>query len=83
VLFFASAPGLEEALLGQLAEHPDADRLVLDMSSLGRIDYTGALAMKTVSDEARMAGLEVEITGMPPQARRIMRKVFGEIDPTI
>ncbi len=80
VLFFASAPGLEEALLNQLAAHPNASRLLLDMSSLGRIDYTGALAMKTVSNEARLAGLEVEITGMPPQARRIMQQVFGETD---
>ena len=78
VLFFASAPGLEQALLSQLAAHPDTNHLVLHLEKLGRIDYTGALAVRTVAKEAEEAGLAVTFSGIPPQAERIMAKVFGE-----
>jgi SulP family sulfate permease len=78
VLFFATAPGLEDALLSQLASHPDANQLTLDLGRLGRVDYTGALAVKTVMEEAQQAGLTVVITGVPPQALRIMTEVLGE-----
>lgn len=78
VLFFATAPGLEDALLSQLATHPNASQLTLDLGKLGRVDYTGALAIKTVTQEAELAGLIVVITGVPPQARRIMTDVLGE-----
>ena len=78
VLFFASAPGLEQALLSQLAANPDTTKLVLHLEKLGRIDYTGALAVRTVADEAKLAGLTVAFSGVPPQAERIMGRVFGE-----
>ena len=77
VLFFASAPGLEEALLSQLAAHPNAKNLTLDLGKLGRVDYTGALAVRTVSQEAEEAGLKVTFRGVPPQAERIMARVMG------
>jgi SulP family sulfate permease len=83
VLFFASAPGLDEAVIQQLAAHPSAERLVIDLAQLGRIDYTGALALKDVVEEAELASLRVEITGIPPQARRILTKVFGADSPLV
>ncbi|HSM16229.1 MAG TPA: SulP family inorganic anion transporter, partial [Gemmatimonadales bacterium] len=81
VLFFASAPGLEEALITQLAAHPSANRLVVDLAQLGRIDYSGAIALKNVIEEAEQAGLAVEMVGIPPQARRILTNVFGADSP--
>jgi len=81
VLFFASAPGLEEALITHLAAHPSATRLVIDLAQLGRIDYAGAIAMKSVIREAEQAGLVVEVTGIPPLARRILTNVFGTDSP--
>jgi SulP family sulfate permease len=83
VLFFASAPPLDAALIEQLAAHPDAKRLVLDLKRLGRVDYTGALAIKAVVAEAHSAGMEVEFTGVPSQARRILTKVFGRDSPLL
>lgn len=77
VLFFASAPALSEALLTELGRHPEADRLVIDLSRLGRIDYTGALALKDVMADARAAQLAVEFEEVPPQATRILLKVLG------
>jgi len=81
VLFFASAPGLEEALISQLAAHPSATRLVVDLAQLGRIDYSGAIALKNVIEEAEQAGLAVEMVGIPPQTRRILTNVFGAASP--
>ncbi len=75
VLFFASAPRLGAALNAELAEHPETERLVLDLHQLGRIDYTGALALKSVADDARSAGLVVEFIGIPPQTRAVLERV--------
>ena len=77
VLFFGSAPDLEEALVGQVSAHPDARRLVLDLEELGRIDYTGAVTLATVVEEAETAGLAVRIAHVPPHAQRILTGVFG------
>jgi SulP family sulfate permease len=81
VLFFASAPGLEAALIRELAEHPNAERLVIDLGQLGRIDYTGALVIKNVVEEAAQAGLAVEISNAPPHTHRILGRVLGPSSP--
>jgi len=78
VLFFGSAPALETALVNALAQHPTARRLILDLEALGRIDYTGALALRSVMGEAERAGLAVEIRGVPPQAQRVLGRVIGD-----
>ena len=83
VLFFASAPPLDAALIKCLAEHPDAKRLIIDLKRLGRVDYTGALAIKAVVAEAHSAGMDVEFTGVPLQARRILTRVFGRDSPLL
>lgn len=78
VLFFASAPALDDAFLSSMAEHPAATHMVLHLQKLGRIDYTGGLAVKSLIEEAEKAGLTIAISGVPPQARRIMTGVVGE-----
>ena len=79
VLWFASAPFVEEQFNAALAAHPDAQRLVLDLGGLGRIDYTGALAVKAVIDDARIAGLQVAVEDVPPQSAGLLRRVCGDI----
>jgi SulP family sulfate permease len=79
VLYFASAAALEDALVGELAAHPSARRLHLDLGSLGRIDYTGALALKELLREAEAAGLEIAFVVAPKQARGLLRKVCGSV----
>ncbi len=78
VLFFGSAPSLDDTLITALAEHPDATRLVLNLEALGRIDYTGARALRQIAEEAELAGLEVELTNVPGHARRILEAVWPE-----
>jgi SulP family sulfate permease len=81
VLFFGSAPTLEEALVAALADHPDATRLVLRLERLGRIDYTGAVALRNVIEEGERAGLAVELRHVPLPARGLIRRVIGR-EPT-
>lgn len=80
VLFFGSAPTLEAALVSALADHPDATRLVLRLERLGRIDYTGAVALRNVIEEGERAGLTVELRNIPLPAQGLIRRVTGR-DP--
>ena len=77
VLWFATAQDLEERLIGLLDEHRDATRLCLSLDGLGRIDLTGVMALGHLLDDARRAGLEVELRGVPPQARGLLRR-YGD-----
>lgn len=78
VLFFASAPILLQAFLDELAAHPQTERVVVDLSHLGRVDITGALALKELKWEAEAAGLPIEFVGAPPQAWRLIRRVMAD-----
>lgn len=66
VLWFGTAHRLDTVLLDALAAHPDAVRLRLDLRRLGRIDTTGALELRSVLDQARDAGLDADVDGIPP-----------------
>lgn len=76
VLWFASATILEDRMIGALAAHPDAQRMVVHFGGLGRIDTSGALTVSRFLSEARKRGLDVRLEGVPPQARRFVEPVF-------
>jgi SulP family sulfate permease len=76
VLYFASAPGLGDALSNLLSQHEDARRLVVHLDGLGRVDLTGALVLRGLLNDAREAGLEVELVDVPPQAYKIVTRVL-------
>lgn len=80
VLYFASIPGLEDAFSKLLTEHQGAHRLVVHLDGLGRIDLTGALALKGLLRDARKAGLEVELADIPPPAKKIITRVIENED---
>lgn len=77
VLFYASADLLETTLSDALAAHPAAEVLVVDLERLRRIDYTGAMALKTFAADARGAGLEVEFRNVPGHASAITERTGG------
>jgi len=76
VIFFGSSPDVADAMTDLLAEYPDADRVVFDLAAVGRIDLTGALALKTLVDDARLAGLETEVSHIPNHAQRVLKAVW-------
>ncbi len=80
VIFFGSSPDVAGAMLDLLAEYPDAHRVEFDLSAVGRIDLTGALALKTLVEDVRAAGLEAELTTVPHHAERLLGAVWeGEL----
>ncbi|RDH79940.1 SulP family inorganic anion transporter [Mycolicibacterium moriokaense] len=82
VLWFGTAQRLDAILLDSLAAHPDADRMVINLARLGRIDTTGALVLRSMLDQARQAGLEAMVTGVPPQSQALADRVLKpEKDP--
>ncbi len=76
VIFFGSTPRLVNSLLEGLADNPDVQRLVIDLGGVGRIDFTGADALRTVVNDSRAAGLEVSFENVPPHAERIVHSVL-------
>lgn len=78
VLFFGSAPSLSEALMFELAKHKDTQRLILDLRKVGRIDYTGALALQQVASDAERSGLEITIIpGLHLQGMLLLYRILG------
>jgi SulP family sulfate permease len=82
VLYFGSAARLEDALEVELAAHPEAKALVLDLRRVGRLDYTSAIIIQRVAKEVEEAGLTVRIlAGRPPQGQRILERLLGPDSP--
>ena len=81
VLWFATAHDLEARLNRLLGQHRDATRLRLVLDGLGRIDLTGAMALERLLDDARAAGLKVEVVDAPPQARGLLARHARRRDP--
>ncbi len=79
VVYFGSTPHLTDRLINELAEQPEVKRLIIDMSGVGRIDYTGGNALSTVITDARAAGLEIDLIHVPPHARRIVNGVLADL----
>ena len=76
VLWFGSAAYLEQMAAEGVAQAREATRLTVHLEGLGRIDFTGALVLRELMDEARDGGLEVELSGVPEHAERILKGVL-------
>ncbi|MGH8973267.1 MAG: SulP family inorganic anion transporter, partial [Acidimicrobiia bacterium] len=76
VLYFGSVAGLERTFMAILHDHPRANRLVVHLDGLGRVDVTGALALCSLLSEAEEAGLTASIVDVPPQAAKIVARVL-------
>jgi SulP family sulfate permease len=82
VLWFGTAARLQENFLDLMAEGEGLQRLVVHLDGLGRMDITGALALREVLDQARLAGLRIEIVEVPKHWRpRVENIVTAAKDP--
>lgn len=77
VLYFGSAPGLERTVHDLLSSHRSVSRLVVHVGGLGRVDLTGALTLRDVVDEARVAGVEVEVREASGRPALLLGRVLG------
>lgn len=78
VLFFGSAHRLEDQLTDLLGEHPDVSRVVLHMQRLGRVDVTGALALRDIMEHLEGAGVTTTVEDMTPTSHKILRRVLQD-----
>jgi SulP family sulfate permease len=81
VLWFGSAPILEKALNKSLSEAREANRVVVSLAGLGRIDVTGALVLKQLRENVERAGLTLELSEVPSHAHRVLSQVLGWSPP--
>ena len=75
VLWFGSAPAMEDRLLAQLAEEPDVTRVVVRCGGLGRIDLTGAHTLAEMVHHARIGGIEMTLVDIPDHAAKVLAAV--------
>jgi sulfate permease, SulP family len=75
VLFFASAPKLQDLLLDRLAAHPEADHVAVHLDRLGRVDVSGAMILRDVLADIEESGMSVQIHDIPEQTRRVVTRV--------
>jgi len=75
VLWFGSAPALEDSLLARLAEEKDVSHVVVRLAGLGRIDLTGAYSLAELIEHGRAAGIRIELEEVPSHAERVLAAV--------
>lgn len=75
VLWFGSAPALEDLVFERVAEESDVKRIELRCGGLGRIDLTGAHTLAELVGHARRTGVEVVVVDVPDHAQQIMSAV--------
>ena len=83
VLFFASAPSLQDEINALVAANPGLRRLVLHLGGLGRIDLTGALVLRDLVNGAEQGGLEVEVVDVPPQAEKVVARTLAAYEKAL
>jgi len=77
VLWFATVGRLEVTFVRLLTEHPEPRSLALHMDGVGRLDLSGALALKALIADAEQAGLDVHLDEVAPRARRLLDRVLA------
>ena len=77
ILWFASAPRLEEALISRLTDAGTFSEVVLHLEGLGRIDLTGALVLRHVMEETHALGIPSSLEGVPSHARGLIDNVLA------
>jgi len=70
VSWFASSSVFEDSFAQALARHPCVTRVEVDLGGLGRMDITGAIAIRRMIQDTRRASLDVQLKDVPPRARR-------------
>jgi SulP family sulfate permease len=82
VLYFGSAPAMERTLDELIASHPEVRRVVIHLGGLGRVDVTGALALRDVVEDAHSSGLEVVLQGASDSVAGVLDRVLSDSIPS-
>jgi SulP family sulfate permease len=77
VLWFGSMASVETACTDLLADHPEATKITFHLGGLGRIDLSAAMMLRHLMEDARQAGLHVELVDVPPMAKSWVERVWS------
>lgn len=80
VIWFGTASRLEDQFVELMAQHPESSSLTVHLDGLGRIDTSGALALRGLLRRAHEAGLTVEIADVRPRWRGLVEHVIERED---
>ncbi len=78
VLYFGSAPSLEERIRDEIAAQPDLEAVVVHLDQLGRLDLTGAMVLRATVNRLCRSGTQVMVLDPLPQARGLVTRVLGQ-----
>ncbi len=78
VLWFGSAYTVEAEFTELLAKNPEATDVKLHLGGLGRIDLSAAIMFKQLMEDAKAAGMKVELLDVPPMAKSWVDRVWQE-----
>jgi SulP family sulfate permease len=76
VLWFGSAPLLEDQFTLLLMQHPDVRTVQWHLGGLGRIDLSAAMLLQEMIINTQRAGLDVELLEVPPMAQSWVARIW-------
>ena len=84
VVWFATVPQTERLVRQKLADQKNLTAVVIDLSGVGRVDYSGAVALRRIRERLEAAGVSVSVTGLPPGSSRAVRSELEDSqDPQV
>ena len=76
VLWFGAVQAFEDALLAELARHPNTEAILIHLDGLGRLDLTAAVTLRDLIERTRREGLSVAIADVRSRDRRLVDGVI-------
>ena len=73
VMWFATVPQVERSVREELASEHNLTAVVIDLSGVGRLDYSGAVALRRILERISAGGVAVSIAGIPPSSSGAVR----------
>ena len=70
VLWFATVPLVDTLIRDELAKHDDITEVVLDLSGVGRLDYSGGAAIARLREDLKATGISFQTVKVNPAAER-------------
>lgn len=75
VLWFGSMQALEKTLIRLEASLGGVERVVLDVSRIGRIDFSSLMLINETSERLKRTGVDVEVVGLHGRGEMIMGRI--------
>jgi SulP family sulfate permease len=82
VLWFGSSFSVETVLTNLLVQYPEVKEVKLHLGGLGRIDLSAAMMLRQFLEDAKQAGVKIELLDVPPMAKSWVERVWYDVIET-